>query len=255
MSKTYSVSDLFFTQWEELHPATHAKVYALHTALPPVDDLKYGFCLINILRLLRRRKSLVNKITVEQAVDIFNDLNFLREPWYFFPDIDGRVTPDPKMARCSFDQFIYSDNEFSNYLLHQDEKYIRRLVATLYLLPDESHFDPETVERRESEICIEPYLLHLVFFTFAQIRTMVMKRCSTLLPVSKPDPESKPSNTGPMWYKIKHQAARTHVFGTFQETGRGNMYSVLDHLELLAKENEEHQRRLKNAKSQAHRSR
>lgn len=259
MRKEYTVSDLFFTRWEDLPSATHAQVYALFASLPSVDDPKYGFALIQILRLLRKNKSLVNRINVYQAVDIFNDLAFLRDPWYYFPEITGHVTPDIKLARCSFDQFIYGDNEFSNYLVHQDAKYLRRLVATLYLLPDESYFDPETVERRATDLHVADHLLQLVFFTFAQVRTAVMKRCKTLLPPApKSGPEGdsiKPVNTGPMWYKIKHQAARTHVFGTFQETGRAQMYSVLDHLEILAKENEEHQKQLRNAKSKAHRSR
>jgi hypothetical protein len=39
-----------------------------------------------------------------------------------------------------------------------------------------------------------------------------------------------------MWHNIKHQAARTLVFGDFITLGQSNMYDVLDHLELIAKE-------------------
>lgn len=246
MKKSYTVPDLFFTQWEELTARVHSEVYALYNSLPDPADPQYGFLLIQILRKLRKNKSLVNKINVEQAVDIFNDLAFLKQPWYYFPQLKNKrlamMTPDEKMARSSFDQFIYADNEFSSYLAQQDPNLLNRLVVTLYPLLGDEYFDPETVEERAAAISgmLEPWQLNQVFFTFAQIREHVMKRCKTLLPPPpKPHPDDLPTgtvNTGPMWYRIKHQAARTLVFGTFQETGRANMYSVLDHLEILCKE-------------------
>lgn len=244
--REYTVSDLFFTRWEDLRARTHSEVYALFNSLPDPGHSEYGFVLIQILRRLRKNKVLVSKINVEQAVDIFNDLAFLRTPWYHFPDIQNRklalVKPDEKMARSSFDQFIYGDNEFSNYLVKHDPVHLNRLVATLYPLLGDEYFDPETVEGRASAIAgkLKPWQYNLVFFTFAQIRDHVMARCKTLLPKPpKPpagEPPEPPVNTGPMWYRIKHQAARTGVFGTFEQTGRANMYSVLDHLEILCQE-------------------
>ena len=258
MSRTYTVPDLFFTRWMELPARVHSEVYALYNSLPDPAHPQYGFILIQILRRLRKNKSLVNKINVAQAVDIFNDLGFLKEPWYYFPQLKNDklalMAPDEKMARCSFDQFIYADNEFSSYLMPSTSSgtgassiYLCRLAVTLYLLAGEEHFDPETVELRARLIDgrLKPWQLNLVFFTFAQIRAHVMKRCKTLLPPGVTE-DGKPSPTGPMWHRIKHQAARTLVFGTFVETGRANMYSVLDHLEILCQEQQSH------AKSKAH---
>lgn len=256
--KEYTVSDLFFTRWKDLSTMVHSEVYALYNSLPEPADPQYGFILIQILRRLRKNKSLVNKVTVEQAVDIFNDLSFLKDPWYYFPPLHTKRSalkaPDDKMARSSFDEFIYADNEFSNYIAKQEPVYLHRLVVTLYRHSSEWYFDPETVNVRAAEITgkLKPYQLNQVFFTFGQVRGHIMKRCKTLLPPApKQDPDDLPIgpvNTGPMWYRIKHQAARTLVFGTFQETGRANMYSVLDHLEILCKEQED-------AKRQAHKSR
>jgi hypothetical protein len=80
----------------------------------------------------------------------------------------------------------------------------------------------------------------LAFYTFGHIREKVMKRCKTLLPPApKTEDVKKPQPTGPMWYNIKHQAAKTLVFGDFENVGRTNMYYVLDHLEILCKEREE----------------
>lgn len=250
--KEYTVADLFYTRWEQLTPRIHSEVFALqqHLQQMALDSPEYGFTLIQILRRLRKNKSLVNKINEAQAVDIYNDLAFLDEPWYYFPSLvtghrlsvtgnflNSLRPPEPHMARHSFDQFIYADNEFSMFTVKQDELYLRRLAVTLYRPDGEEFFDKETVaeyaERFKGKL--KPWQLNLVFFTYAQIRAYVMKRCKTLLP-SGAKSDAAPTNTGPMWNTIKHQAARTLVFGTFDQTGQANMYSVLDHLEILCKE-------------------
>lgn len=263
MVKEYTVPDLFYTRWEDLHPRDHCYVYALYQAAQQTDkdDTKHGVYLLQILRQLRRNKLLASKITVAQAVDCFHDLRFLAEPWYHFPHLDNKalalVRPDDKMARSSFDQFIYADNEFTSFLAaakddHGKERFLYRLIVTLYLLSGEEYFDPETVELRarvaREAKAFKDWQLSLVYYTFAQVREHIMKRCKNLLPASSGE-SSKPKPSGPAWYRIKHQAARTHVFGSFQETGRANMYSVLDHLEILLQEQKD------NAKPKAHRSR
>lgn len=250
--KTYTTADLFHTSWADLKPETRCAVYAIQQTIDQLDGLKYGLALINILKLLIKNQSLVNKINEEQAVDIYNDLKFLNEPWYDFPDIAIAIanshSPSPKLANTTFDQFIYADNEFTSFIHSQDEKYLYRLVVTLYT----NAFDKEQVEANAAKLTgkVPLWQLQLVFFTFGHVREFVIKRCKHLLPrapkmAGEDDLQQKPQPTGPMWYAIKHQLARTHVFGTFDETGRSNMYSCLDHLELLCKEKED-------AKSKTH---
>jgi hypothetical protein len=263
MKKTYTVSDLFFTSWKELKPRAHAEVYALQqnaslipSPSPGGEGNALGFAIIAILRRLRKNPSLVNKINVEQAVDIYNSLTFLNEPWYYFPPIENKTlalsAPDPDLARHSFDQFIYADNEFSTYVINQDPKYLERLVVTLYPLLGDEFFDKESVEARAAAIAgkLKHWQLELVFFTYAHVREKIMKRCKTLLPApakkqslegeeiaeSLEEITAKATPTGAMWYRIKHQVARTSVFGGFEGTGQANMYYVLDHLEILCQE-------------------
>jgi hypothetical protein len=207
--------------------------------------------LIRILRLLRKNVRLVDRINVPQAVDIYNDLKFLHQPWYYFPELPAPLIkkPDPLLARTSFDQFIYADNEFTSFLAlgtaetqERYEHYLRRLAVTLYQPADEKIWDKECVEEREQQIkTINPELLQLVFFTFGHVRNRVMDRCKTLLPrsLAKDEDKKKVHPTGRMWANLKHQAAKTLVFGDFDKLGQTNMYSVLDHLEILSKEREE----------------
>lgn len=240
MSKVYSVSDLFYTSWHQLSVKKHAEVYALLQMLEQAEkgSVRYGALLINILRLLRRKYWVGDRINEEQAVDIFNDLTFLHEPWYYFPAIDnkGLVKPDEKMARHTLDHFIYADNEYSSFLAMRDDKYLRRLLVTLYM----ATFDKEAVEDLAHRVWLEDHKLTLVFFTYAQIREFVMKRCKTLLPKGpKPKEDETPEPirpTGSMWLKIKHRLSETPAFQGFDTAGKAGMYDALDYLEGLAQQ-------------------
>lgn len=247
--RVYVTSDLFFTAWDELNPRIHAIVYALKQNLPAPDQdggdrPSYGFMVIQILRHLRKNKGLVNKINVDQAVDIFNELVFLEKPWYFFPDISGLQQPSEKMSQHTFDHFIYADNEYSMFLATQDTKYLRRLLVTLYAYPGDHFFDKERVSIRESQLDVEDWELNLVFFTYAHVRAFVANRCKTLLPapaVVKAEDEApvqdiKFTPTGALWLKLKHRLAETPAFQGYDNAGRANMYSALDYLEDLAQQ-------------------
>jgi len=259
MTKEYTVSELFYTQWKDLNDLKHIQAYTLHQHAQSlgIDHKDYGFALIACMRVLRRRPLLVDRLNEKQAVDIFNDLAFLNEPWYYFPELSKygallHTRPDEKMARSSFDQFIYADNEFSGFLATDKDHnlFLRRLAVTLYRPEGETIFDKETVEERAAQlgkIKSDEFdaLLQLVFYTYGHVRNAVMTRCKTLLPPAPAhddDVKQKPQRTGAMWYNIKHQAAKTLVFGDFENVGRTNMYYVLDHLEILCKEKEEQRR-------------
>ncbi|HTF21008.1 MAG TPA: hypothetical protein VK658_23195 [Chryseolinea sp.] len=245
MSKTYNVSDLFITRWEDLSPKMRVAVYLLQQELdrtPTMEGsgepgVQYGARLIALLRHLRRNARLVDKLTVSQAVDIYNDLAFLNQPWYFFPDLSLKwgKTPDEKLARHSFDHFIYADNEYSSYVASSDIKYLRRLVATIY----QDRFDKEDVDQLEHTIRLKDWQLFLVFFTFAHVRTFVVKRCKTLMPPGPGSDNSKAAPTGSMWLSLKHRLAETPAFQGYDVTGGSNMYSALDYLEDLAKRKSE----------------
>lgn len=249
MKKQYAVSDLFYSSWAELHPLKQATVFALQQHALQLDRTseQYGATLISILRTIRKNWRLVDKLTDEQAVDCYNDLSFLNEPWYYFTKFRHAVIaipPDERMSNSSFDRFIYADNEYTSYLATHDVRYLRRLVVTLYRYPGEEIFEKESVAERALMIedLVKEWELNLVFFTFTHIRAAISKRCPKLLPPpvkklaapGEEEPEPDPvTNSGPMWNTIKHEAAATLVFGSFQETGRANMYDVLDHLEHL----------------------
>lgn len=241
--KAYRVSDLFFTEWHQLSGRAHSEVYSLHQQIKslPADkqgSQEYGLLLIGILRRLRKRPLLVDKINVEQAVDIYNDLTFLNQPWYYFPQLQVKgleiISPEEKLARHTFDHFIYADHEYSSFLLTQETKHLARLAATLY----QQNFDKEMVDTIAAKLKVNEWKLSLIFYTYAQVREFVMKRCKTLLPPAPVSDNIKPTATGSTWLKLKHRLAETPAFQGYETAGRANMYASLDYLEDLAQQKE-----------------
>lgn len=244
MNKVYTVSDLFFTSWAELSPKQQAQVYALKFVVdsyknhPSEDpDINYGMATIALLRILRKRPLLVDKIDVEQAVDIYNDLAFLNEPWYHFIDLhlpfSGMRKPDEKMARSTFDHFIYADHEYSCYLITLDDKYKKQLLCALY----QEKIDPNRTDELAEKLKAEPWELDHVFFAYAQCRQFIMNRCKTLLPPAAASEGEEKRPTGDMWQQLKFRLAETPAFQGMETAGRANMYTALDYLEDLAKQN------------------
>jgi hypothetical protein len=243
--RTYQVSDLFYTDWQQLSYKARAFVFSLHQQLLQMKSgsMEYGFTLISVMRKLRKSRRLVDRVNEEQVVDIYNQLkyHFLVKPWYDFPRIKNWRAPEEKMATCSFDQFIHADNEFTTYLATEDPKFLKRLAITLYLHRTDLSFDKDKVESREHLYSIKQHEIELIFFTYLHVRDFVVKRCKNLLPLppkSEEETTQNPVPSGRMWHEIKHSAARTLVFGSFDELGKANMYDVLDHLELLSKQNQ-----------------
>src|SRR5687768_9876977 len=127
--KSYTISDLFHTYWLDqdgeptLTPKEMAMVidmrHNLDTARANKDHLKVGFYSIQLLRILRRNKSAVAKINVEQVVDCINDISFIREPWYFFPKVAEGIfhAPDEYMHDRNFEQLCYADGSFTKFLI------------------------------------------------------------------------------------------------------------------------------------------
>ncbi len=252
---SYTVGDLFYTDWKHLRTKAAAEVYMLKNKIDATspDKEEYGYVLIGLMRNLIKNSALVDKLTEAQVVDCFNELKgtFLSKPFYHFPVLKGWHQPDEKMARCSFNQFIYADNEFSTYLalaqkdIEKAQIHLKRLAVTLYKKKAAELWDKELVAERAERLKAKPHELLLIFFTFSHVRDFVVKRCKQLLPAPPPSAATDEPNvivpTGSMWHEIMHAAARTLVFGTFAELGHANMYDVLDHLEKIARD--------KNAKS------
>jgi hypothetical protein len=272
--KAYSISDLFFTEWDHLTAKNHFALIELSDHLLQVEpgSEEHGLLIISILRSIRKNKNLVGQLNVEQAVDCFNDIAFFRRnddgsfrhPWYSFPIGSFKISGEQFNAPLpnalplfynSFQQLVYADSSFSAFCLlnhkfrsaapsekkdieQQAESAICSLIAVLYTKPED--FNLKMMSHRAALI---PRKLNvsqrsLILNTYANIRMFITDRCPNLFPKPLPSEEDKtfepPSFTGPMWMDLRYDLATTDVFKGFETANEALIYHALDYLEKKA---------------------
>lgn len=239
MEKQYTVTDLFYTQWSELSVRQRIKVHELNQMRQDLPLDQHGTYIILIMRELRKRPLLVDRLNEAQVVDIFNSLTFLNEPWLFFAapparlKLRGYAAPDPKMGNLSFDHFIYADDEFTK--VGGDDKaalqHMQTLAARLYspgkLVTNKSYKLPAA----------NALFVKQAFYTFGNVRDYIVRNCRHLFP-PKSDEDEVPQKFSALqlWTDMKFALAEHGTFGTYKEVGEQPLYEVITYLEKRAKE-------------------
>lgn len=255
MEKTYKVSDLFYTHWNQLGVQRLAEGYMAYMQLQTFEPgtIEYGKCLILTLRALRKNWRLVDQINEEQAVDIFNELKpNLDKPWYRFPllrvamRMDFLQAPQEKMGNRTFDHFVYADASFTQVMMGKSEveqrSHMARLMAVLYTKPAELVYNDRVADVKAFwlEKHAHTFQLWLCFYTFAHIKKYIVDNCVNLFEQPKsPLQNATVQNSMPIWSELKFSLAESGVFGTFDEVGRTDMYKVINYLENRAKKQKE----------------
>ncbi len=245
MRKTYKVSDLFYDNYQALPVRRLADLAIVRRTWQEqaVTSEHYGILSIAALRAIRKSPLLVDKINVEQAIDCLNELTFLKEPWYFFPQFIRLINayrPDEYFHDRTFDHFIHADNEFS-------KGNAAGVVACLYF-HDHGHFNPDKLADNTKQIKQkwQPWQVELVMHTYANVREWITARCKNLFDGPKSDIEaenlaSPPKPTGSMWIELKQRTAELRI--TWKDpngketnyVGHARYLEVLDYLEGLTK--------------------
>jgi len=268
--KEYQVSDLFYTSWSHLTQKQIITMIELSDALRMLQPgtTEHGLVLINILRTLRKNKHLVSKLEVEQAVDIFNDIQFFlrnadgsfKTPWLFFPvesfTINGFEFRSPTHSDLplfyhTFQQLVYADSAFSafcllNYqltnkegdertLLADIDSALNSLIAVLFTLPEDFDIADMEVRARLVPLKLNIAKRSLVLHTYANVRQFIVNRCPHLFPSPPAGGEGAggevPTFTGPMWMSLRYDLAKTEVFKGFKTASDARIYDALDFLE------------------------
>jgi hypothetical protein len=271
MKREYTVSDLFFTRWEDLTAKQIIILIELTAALQKLESgtTEHGLVIIQILRTLRKNKALVSKLEVDQAVDIFNDIKFFQRkadgsfetPWLFFP-VEGFTTNNFFFARPelngslpmfnrSFQQLVYADSAFSgfcvlNHALSSGEGGVRlqlerdmqeaiaSLVAVLYTPKELFDVADMEVRARQVPLKLNRQKQELVLHTYANVRSFITSRCPNLFPSPLEEAQGEvepPTFTGPMWMDLRYDLAKTEVFKGFKTANDAGIYDALDFLE------------------------
>lgn len=239
MEKQYTVTDLFYTQWSELSVRQRIKVHELNQMRQDLPIDQHGTYIILIMRELRKRPLLVDRLNEAQVVDIFNSLTFVNEPWLFFAPppvrlkLRGYAAPDAKMGNLSFDHFIYADSEFTQCAGEQVEwrKHMEALAAILYkpakLVTNKVHTLPVS----------DALFVKQAFYTFGNVRDYIVRNCRHLFP-PKSDEDELPQKFSALqlWTDMKFALAEHGTFGTYKQVGEQPLYEVITYLEKRAKE-------------------
>ena len=244
MRKTYKVSDLFYDSYQQLSARRLAELAVLRRAWmlavekEGIESPEYGVLSIGIMRSIRKSPLLVDKINVDQMVDCFNDLTFLKQPWYFFPNFirpTNAYHPDEYFHDRTFDHFIHADHEFS--------KGNAAGVAACLYFHDHGHFNPDKLADniKHIEQAWSKWQIELVMHTYANVREWITKRCKNLFPPSPSGEGRGEVATGPMWTELKQRTAELRL--TWKDpngketnyVGHARYLEVLDHLESLSK--------------------
>jgi hypothetical protein len=238
--REYQVTDLFYTQWSDLSAGQRVKIHELNVARNEQPLEQQGTYIILIMRELRKRPLLVDRLNEAQVVDIFNSLTFLAKPWLFFAApptrlaLRGYAAPDAKMGNLTFDHFIYADSEFTQ--CGGDEKaalqHMETLAAILYspgkLVTNKSYKLPAA----------NALFVKQAFYTFGNVRDYIVSACTHLFPAPAEDAKPMPRNTSALqlWTDMKYALAEQGVFGTYKEVGEQPLYEVITYLEKRAKD-------------------
>ena len=245
MEKQYQVSDLFYTEWKQLSAAKRVLVHELNRgrlALPPEQQ---GTYIILIMRALRKRPLLVDRLNEAQVVDIFNSLTFLAKPWLFFAappaplKVGGYAAPDEKLGNLTFDHFIYADSEFTQCNTEDEAKRTAHMLALCDIL----YRPGKLVTNGKYQLPpgyakVYPAWVKQAFYTFGNVRDYIVNACVHLFP--PPAEDEKPTHSRvtalQIWTDMKFALAEQGTFGTYKEVGEQPLYEVIWYLEKKAKE-------------------
>jgi hypothetical protein len=263
--KSYHLSDLFKTTWNELTPGDLLSVYPnslqLKAARESGDYKRFGFLAIAILRVLRKNKSAVAKINIDQAVDCVNDLDFLWKPWFHFPTLSNQdvrqntrdYTPEENLRNHSFGQLFWIDSLFSKYIIQEyldsrafppqnpspmAEAYLNEMIYVIYT--PSTLFDERNIGKGGK---IMKGLTNderfMIFHTYANVKEFIIQSCPNIFPITGEGiatSDGMPPDSEPMWKSLMFDLSETPAYQGINQTKQANMYEALDYLERKFKE-------------------
>lgn len=257
--KSYTITDLFKTEWGALNTLEHAEVIYLSDRLKQTKaenlEKAWGHTAIMLLRALRKNKSAVAKITIEQAVDCVRDLTFITQPWYYFPVLENHAqleaasmsaTPPAYLQGYTFSQLVYIDSLFSKFAilswkattgkLQAAIPYLDKMIGVIYT--PANLFDENKIAERGQLITrhIKDYERTVVLHTWANIKERIIKECPNLFPQAAQTvaTDQPPKDSEPMWQNLLFDLSETLAYQGMDRAKAAPIYEALNYLEKKA---------------------
>ena len=246
-----SVPDIFHTSWAELSHRQAIQIMLIKSKIEWLAKAEYYEAMGEMehaqLVILCKDQAFLKKLSQDQEFDVWKDLAFINEPWYFFhiAAIRGKehvyFSPMEKIHDLTFQHLVYADANFSKYLITEETVYLEKLISILYHPSDGDDRWPlitENIEPMAIDIGkrIHPHEKQLIMVTYSHIRSSILQRCPTLFNVdgSEDDDEGKIEYTGEMWRNLLFDLSETPAFQGMQIAKDTPIYEALDYLEKKA---------------------
>ncbi|HMG90759.1 MAG TPA: hypothetical protein VK589_11890 [Chryseolinea sp.] len=264
--KTYHISDLFKTSWDQVSPKEMATVIDMKIKMQRANEQGLhqaaGHYAIMILKALRKNEGLVSKINVEQAVDCINDLEFIHQKWFTFPEIKFSdstfCNPPTHLKNHTLGQLYWIDSLFSKFLMQEyydgrahppqtpstmAEMFLDEMIAVIYTHPDQ--FDEKVITERGKEIgrIINNDYRVCMLYGYANVKEFILAEFPLTFPRLEDEDETQnpvsnkpPVDSEPMWQNILFDLSESPAYPGMDRAKKAPMYEALNYLEKKHKE-------------------
>lgn len=255
--KSYHITELFKYSWAELTAKEIAIVVEMKVnmikARAQKDFALAGHYGIMILRTLRKKKDVVAKFNIEQAVDCVNDLKFIHEPWYVFPTLtlpedSCFYNPPTHLKNHTLGQLYWMDSLFSKFILASTKRpdaakaFINEMIGVIYCPPEK--FDDKLINDRGLQIekITDNYERSAIIHTYANLKEFIMDNFPETFPAAQEEvsdgiiQKRPPVDTEPMWQNILFDLSESNAYMGMDRTKAAPMFEALNYLEKKHKE-------------------
>jgi hypothetical protein len=248
MPKTYTMDELFCSDWKRMDSATACTVVSLYDKYQRLKRIGSGKRIKVMAELLKNlcwRPKILRKLSHMQLLDVFADLEdeLLKKEFYHFHHHQIMVArkiwqaPEPKLTDCTLEQIVWCDTYLSRLQVaafkkqeDQARKNAQKFLSCLYCPVVDGKkklFDPAQIVQFE-DMDPDADVLALALVAFGYSMKFFEHAAPYLFPPSKERlQQATPADRGKIWEDLLYSAAELEVFGTVQQVAKVNVYTVL----------------------------
>lgn len=244
--KTFAVSDIFCTSWDQLTPE------AMHMVANARQMLKGNKQKVATAQAVCKKPFIYLQLSAEKISDIIADLQFLQTPCSVFAlksiKHEGILyhAPANLLANVRMLELIKADIYLDLFQNTGNELFLDKLIATLYRpaaqAPSEhdirEKFSTGTVDARAKSLAtISKEYKHVILFNYVECWKVILKQNGALFPQNNENSgNSSGLSRGQMWMDILFDLGETTYFAGEQPAKQAFIHDALPYLNKKAKE-------------------
>jgi len=259
VKKKHNISDIFHNDWSNLTADQASILLNWQTELQLAQhEERYqdcGFTIFKIMGCIQKNNAVFKKLSAEQILDCFVDIELFEKPWYDFhvQSIQCKawklLSPEKKLKDLNFEQLVDADSNYTAFLSRINEPeaivYLDKLIVSLYR-PESAQgkkYEYQSVLSNEFVEDLPPDLTfqfkYLILRTYANCRNYLVTTFDDLFPASSSENESKPQDLSKMWHDMLCDLADTTAFPGMKWAKKAPIFEALYYFNKKVKEGNE----------------